>query len=884
MRNILLIVILLLVVPINVRALTFTVANSDGVDIKYITVGQGTVEVSALDYTGSVRVPETVTYEGVTYTVVKVGSLAFSNKSGLRYVQLPATITDVGSTSFRNSDNLDSIRLLSVVPPKLGGNGLMLSNAQVEHLVIHVPDGCIRAYRENNWFASYNRVPLNITSDNHTTLTVMLPTGYDVHFAYNHSWQSQPTRMIDYSDYENLNIHRFLHYDAAFFYILTATTVTTDPNGQRVVVGDNQGYIHFDLDGMDTLILMLNPVVKDSLCIGYDNGAMGSRFVYALSSANDTLRPILIANLYGVLDVNNIATPYNIHSGLSYPWHTTAGYHVPAASAHSTIFASNLWLSGLTYDGGVSKPYVRAGTLTSDWQYGPADPTMTLQERRDYYRIWSLSRAEIDDFLANVGTPGYAIPDNIASWPVDSSSFYDADSNGVYEPAHGDYPIILGDKMLYAIFNDHGGAMTGSDHEIMVVEEHTYLDSSNYDTVNNYYPPIHEYDTTIVVDNPTMNMEIHAMLYAFDEPDDTALNNTVFLRYNIHNLSETTCYDVRFGAWTDLDIGYGFDDYVGCDVMRGMYYAFNGDDVDGPGENAYEGIPPAQSCTFLAGPRLDPDGSDNPADSSSASSVNGANFGNGIVDDERLGMTGFIYYENSANSINGEPSSSNDFYNYLEGLWKNGQHILYGGNGISSGTTDIPCHYMFPGDSDPLHWGTDGVVPDVNPDDWTDPNSGNYVTPGDRRGLASSGPFTFLSGQCQTLDLAYTTAFGADGAWSSVEKLRLYTDNVRRQFLRDTTDSGKPFTYRPYSAPVVVGIEEPALATTMKLYPNPASSMATVRFNTPGSRQLQLFDIRGTLLKCYNTTATTLHLDLSSLAKGIYILRCGEAVAKIVKQ
>ena len=56
------------------------------------------------------------------------------------------------------------------------------------------------------------------------------------------------------------------------------------------------------------------------------------------------------------------------------------------------------------------------------------------------------------------------------------------------------------------------------------------------------------------------------------------------------------------------------DDYVGCDVQRGLGYAYNGDAFDGPtglslgyGEN-----PPAFGVDFFEGPFQDEDGIDNP--------------------------------------------------------------------------------------------------------------------------------------------------------------------------------------------------------------------------------------------------------------------------------
>ena len=54
-------------------------------------------------------------------------------------------------------------------------------------------------------------------------------------------------------------------------------------------------------------------------------------------------------------------------------------------------------------------------------------------------------------------------------------------------------------------------------------------------------------------------------------------------------------------------------------------------------------------------------------DSIDACAINGVNFGNGIVDDERFGMRRFVYYENGPGN-NGEPDKATDYYNYLKGI------------------------------------------------------------------------------------------------------------------------------------------------------------------------------------------------------------------------
>ena len=96
--------------------------------------------------------------------------------------------------------------------------------------------------------------------------------------------------------------------------------------------------------------------------------------------------------------------------------------------------------------------------------------------------------------------------------------------------------------------------------------------------------------------------------------------------------------------------------------------------------------------------------------------LNGIGYGDGVIDNERFGMRRFLYYVNTgggANPAQTDPTVAADYYNFLRGRWKDGTPFYYGGNAhISDPTADptVPCDFMFPGDTDPLGWGTGGVA------------------------------------------------------------------------------------------------------------------------------------------------------------------------------
>lgn len=459
------------------------------------------------------------------------------------------------------------------------------------------------------------------------------------------------------------------------------------------------------------------------------------------------------------IDINNVKTTlygtgnfFRIRGGEN----TEQGYFVPSTGDASTIFQNTLWIGGLDADDSLHLAAVRFNQVGEDFWSGPlrvTDASTDIFNVMNYHHVWKVSRAEIETLIAN---PGGDIPEDILTWPGNGNvadgfaatlaPFVDVDGDGVYDPHNGDYPDILGDMALFCIYND------------------------NYDFYNNGY--VHHGESG----GGALGIEVHCMLYGFNASDDEILNNTLFMRQWIYNRSSNDYHDTYIGSWTDFDIGYARDDYNGCNVQHGYYYGYNADDFDGDGEpGSYGANPPAQVIMILGGPTMNPDGLDNPKYDSNGNqivdeSINGIGFGDGVIDNERLGMTGYFYHENTA-AMNGDPEEAQHYYNLLRGIWKSGDHVQYGGYGFpgAPGTVGPECKFMFPYDSDPYNWGTGGVMPNGGYNQnglyWSE-ETGNNGAPnnaGDRRGLASSGPFTFESGTVQVLDRAYVTCWFTNG-------------------------------------------------------------------------------------------------------------------------
>ena len=408
-------------------------------------------------------------------------------------------------------------------------------------------------------------------------------------------------------------------------------------------------------------------------------------------------------------------------------------WEAPQGSGKGTIFQHSLWFGGLDAADSLHLAALRFGQnwndsdgAVGDYWSGPlktSDATIDRMTALKFHRIWNLTRSEINQFIVNHGNAGYQVPDDILTWPAHGEAgyaenlapFVDVNGDGHYNPADGDYPDIKGDQCLFFVFND-------------CFNEHLETGGGK------------------------IGLEVHAMVYAFDAPNDEALNNTVFVNYKFFNRSANDYHDTYLGFWNDWDIGYSWDDYVGCDVQRGSCFAYNGTPTDGEGQPwAYSDNPPVQVLTVL----------------------------NGIGG---LGMTGFMYHNNSS-ADNGDPSTAPEYYLYLQGRWKNGQHMLYGGDAFSDGVVGPECNYMFPGDTDPDNIGTGGVAPNggynTNGRYWTEEECGN--APSDRRGLAMVGPFNFAAGSMQELDYAMITVW-KNNSQSAMERKGEFIDHIKSLF------------------------------------------------------------------------------------------------------
>ncbi len=556
----------------------------------------------------------------------------------------------------------------------------------------------------------------------------------------------------------------------------------------------------------------------------------------------------LSAQTFDFLDVNNVNARFYSNGELCGGDSLTNGFEVPIGSGKQTIFDGGLWIAGYDNSHNLRVAAQTNHQIRNDFFPGPLPcDTNTIF----WNRVWKVSRLEIDTFVSefNNGFPNsnYLVPNGIQAWPGTGDStlfqdhliapFVDVNHDGKYNFHDGDYPCIKGDQAVYFIFN--AGVVSQSQ----------------------LFP---------------VGVEIHGMAYAF-QSQDSYLNNSIFLNYKIINKNTTTSIDSAYiGSWTDFKLGSSNDDYIACDVQRNMYYVYNGDAND-EGSNGYGFNPPAQGIVFLRGIDAEiGDNIDNDRDSCVDCTLFHTQSGDSIVPDylspERIPMTNFMYYNNNNDSISGNPNFQTDLYGYMRSFWKNTSHLTYGGNGKGmgpGGTTDL-ADFMFPGNSDPYFWGTNGIPEAM----WDEVSAGNL--PGSRRGVASMGPFSLLPGEEVCIDYAYVYArTDSGGQVASVDSLKSAVDRVRNFY--NAHQELQTCDCTPPSLTAISNIK--SNISGIILFPDPASEYSSLQFTLKkvGNTAIEILDETGRLIKMINPKTVlgknSVALNVGELADGIYFIR-----------
>ena len=509
------------------------------------------------------------------------------------------------------------------------------------------------------------------------------------------------------------------------------------------------------------------------------------------------------------LNVNNINASVLVHGDMWWnPALESAHCYFPNNTGKSINFVGTLWMSG--YDGS-GQLHIAAQTYRqngNDYWPGPLDSsdTLTYATSHNWAKIWRIPKTDIQTFLGITTHDSANTPQSILRWPgkgntyatgnggvpltitTSMAPFVDLNGNGIYEPLLGEYPLIKGDLALWWVFSDNGPAHTETKGH-------------------------------------PLGVEIKAMAYGFKR--GTLIDNVIYYDYFITNKSTNNYHNFRFGQFDDVDLGYGFDDYIGFDSSHRMGICYNATTDDGGSAghplNSYGTHIPMVGLTMIVIP-----GDDGPLKTPAGS---------------------FDYYNND-NSIIGNPLVDTEYNNYLRCKLRNGQHFTndFAGRGVHSAAyaTGANTNYVYTGDpSDTTKW--------------SECNCSN--NPGDRRFIITSSDFTFAAGSEEHVAMALVTTYpdslnACPGA--SFDSIMIVADTAWANYTHTLA----------VSYPTVINSD-------VKIYPNPAHSqifIETIGIST-GEESITLCNIIGQKLNITITAAGNKRVaDISNLPNGIYMV------------
>lgn len=348
--------------------------------------------------------------------------------------------------------------------------------------------------------------------------------------------------------------------------------------------------------------------------------------------------------LYESLDRNDVNLKTSTFGSLFHNRHMASpAYEVPMGSGNHVVFFSSLWFGGVDQDSNINvsatynrtKPSFISGPISSTNDYNS-----NLYAKNYLDKSWKVSKDEIIYHIDNYDQPGYEAPEGIKNWPGNGiqqlgvannlAPFIDVNNDGEYNPDDGDYPCIKGDEAVYTILND--------------------------DYASN---------TPINTDLIGMGLEVHIMLYQFE--NKPLVDQTTFVNVKVYNRGNKSYTNFKPTFYMDFDIGFAFDDYIGCDTSKNVGYGYNATNFDSGGSNAdgYGENPPAMGVVCLNHKM------------------------------ERFGC----YLNGSPVLPTSDPTNTAEYWNYMNGKWKDSTSWVVGGMGYpgTSGATSTPTNYLYPG-------------------------------------------------------------------------------------------------------------------------------------------------------------------------------------------
>ena len=472
----------------------------------------------------------------------------------------------------------------------------------------------------------------------------------------------------------------------------------------------------------------------------------------------------------------------------------------------STLFdlgiARGFWVTGMDPSGTVK---VAASSYNdSDYALGPiwagtVDESIVCNFFR---RVWTVSGDEIRQVQADFldGTLEVDnIPKDILEWPAkgnphiealaieeDLAPFFDYKRNGIYDPLDGDLPLPVVNT------NDF------IPHQLRFY----VINDRGAHTLSRGIPLDLELQVTEFVTNPT-------------EPSEVA--TTVFSRVKYVNKGSEDLIDFRIGIWDDTDLGCFTNDFMGTNRSSSSTFIYNRsgvDDDNGCAVSISDSINTIRSLVFF-----------------------------------NCDLQTSMYYFNcgvvDASPNQCDPQTAMDYHRYLNGQWRDGTPLTFGGDGLNPGSTDTTAFAFTSLPNDPLGWSMQDVF--------------GFR---DIRTVSSTGLDTLAAGESGMLDFADHLLISES---TGLDIFDNYHDII--------WDLKKDYTFDILGFVTSTEDDNSKDRPLFGIRPNPADAYLDVTFNQPLEGELIVHTIEGLFVEAISVAGQpTLRLGLGDYARGTYVM------------